>query len=114
MKIPKRQIEELTKMASDLDRKPQVDVALAHFGRYAEDLKVYLLKYVEEPALRLQIVAIPELKFEAARSTLGSYFIKALSKRKARAEKNAIDQAREIASQFNTILLALLLGAKED
>jgi|GEM_PF-5233914 len=114
MKVPRRQIEELTKMASDLDRKPQVDVALAQFGRYAEDLKVYLLKYVEDPTLRLQIAAIPELEYEAARTTLGSYFIKALSKRKARAEQNAIDQAREIASQFNVILLALLLGAEGD
>ena len=114
MKIPRRQIEELTKMAGDLHRKPQIDVALTHFGRYAEDLKVYLLKYVADPTLRLQIAAIPELEYEAAQATLGSYFIKALSKRKARAEKNAIDQAREIASQFNTILLALLLGAEDD
>ncbi|MBX2873368.1 MAG: hypothetical protein KTR30_14750 [Saprospiraceae bacterium] len=111
MKIPKRQIEELTRMSSELERQPQLDVALENFGRYAEDLKAYLLKHIEAPDLRLQIVSIPELNYERARSTIGSYFIKALSRRKARGEKDALEQARAIASQFNTVLLELLMRA---
>ena len=112
MKIPKRQIEELTRMSSELERQPQLDVALENFGRYAEDLKIYLLKHVKDPGLRLQIIAIPDLDFERARTTLGSYFIKALSRRRARAEKDALELAREISSQFNRVLLVLLLQAE--
>ena len=111
MKIPKRQIEELNRMSSELERQPQLDVALEHFGRYAEDLKAYLLKYIQDQDLRLQIVSIPELDYQRARTTLGSYFIKALGKRKARAEKDALEQAKEIASQFNQVLLELLMRA---
>lgn len=112
MKIPKRQIEEITKMASELERQPQLDVALENFGRYAEDLRAYLLKHMEDTDLRLQVIAIPPLDYQAARTTLGSYFIKALSRRKARAEKDALEQARAIASQFNLVLLELLMRAE--
>ena len=112
MKIPKRQIEELTRMSSGLERQPQLDVALENFGRYAEDLKAYLLKHITDPGLRLQVVSIPKLDFQRARTTLGSYFIKALSRRRARAEKDALESAREIASQFNHVLLELLMRAE--
>lgn len=67
-------------MLSELECQLQFDVVLENFGCYVEDFKVYLLKYIIDLGLCLQIIFIFELDFECVCIILGSYFIKVLSK----------------------------------
>jgi len=104
MELPKRQIEHLQHLANQMKvGSPDFDRQIEEFAKLAEELKEFIRKNNSNPKVINKLNEMPFIEYKEAQSTFLSSFVRVFQLRKSWQQKEALDQAKEIATKMGTI-----------